>query len=83
MGLFFTNPLSFFSMNTRSVQRALNSIMGQGPHPPTAEGMSNGLHGEEEGRGGKEEREIVIGRKRGREKENQEREQGWREGRGS
>ena len=34
-------------MNTRSVQRALNSIMGQGLHPPTAEGMSNGVHGKE------------------------------------
>ena len=44
-------------MNTRSVQRALNSIMGQGPHPPTAEGMSNGLHGEGEGRCGEKEEE--------------------------
>ena len=32
-----------YRMNTRSVQRALNSIMGHGA--PTAEAMNNGIHG--------------------------------------
>ena len=32
-----------YRMNTRSVQRALNSIMGHGA--PSAEAMNNGVHG--------------------------------------